>query len=94
MNTATTEAPAIGTCLWNGHTVRADCKPAQQLTPCPICEPVEVGGQVQRSMVRWTKVSAKVNDAHECDGACRSAKSPKCSCECGGRNHGIAYEVR
>ena len=35
-------------------------------------------------------VQAKVAD-HRCDGRCTTAKSHKCSCECGGLNHGISY---
>ena len=65
-----TTTAAIGTCLWAGHKIRAEVKPAQELTPCPECEPVNG----QRSMVRWHKLVARVTDT-KCDGACRSAKS-------------------
>ena len=89
MNTTKT-APAIGTCAWAAHTIRVEAKPAQQFTACPICEPVNMGGMVQRSMVRWAKVGVKVTTT-ECDSACTSAKGSKCSCECGGHNHGMAW---
>jgi hypothetical protein len=32
-------------------------------------------------------IRATVTDTR-CDGACRSAKSDRCACECGGENHG------
>ena len=89
MTTTTTTTAAIGTCLWAGHTIRTDVKPAQQFTPCPECEPVNG----QRSQVRWSKITAKVT-ATECDSACTSAKGSRCACECGGTNHGMAYQAR
>lgn len=93
MNTTQTAAAtfAIGTCSWAGHVIRAERKPPQTYTICPDCEPVEMGGWVQRSTVKWATGKGKVTTA-ECDGACRSAKSLKCSCQCGGRNHGANYD--
>ena len=61
-------------------------------TACPICpafENVNEYGQpyTVRAGIGWKVVQAKVS-ATKCTGTCRSAKSDKCSCECGGRHHG------
>lgn len=29
-----------------------------------------------------------------CTSRCRSAKTPRCTCECGGRNHGSSDQLR
>ena len=84
--TTAAAAPAIGTCIWAGHTFRVEVKPAASLTPCPTCEPVNGS----RSHVKWAKLSAKVSH-NECGSECRSAKSNRCACECGGDNHGAAW---
>ncbi len=85
--TATATTFAIGTCLWAGHRFRAETKPVATFTPCPACEPVVMGGREQRSNVKWTTARGKVT-SHTCDAACTSAKGDRCSCECGGENHG------
>jgi hypothetical protein len=90
MTQTTAPAPAIGTCLWAGHTFRVDTKPTASLTPCPTCEPVDMGGFLQRSFVKWAKVTARVTRT-ECNDECRSAKGSRCACECGGDNHGAAW---
>ena len=82
---------AIGTCMWAGHRFLSTdgTRPAY----CPTCEPVETVSYgrpwVQRSAVKWAAVKATVT-ATKCSEVCTSAKRDKCSCECGGENHGAA----
>jgi len=42
--------------------------------------------------VRGTKLRATQTDNIQCNTRCETAKNPKCSCQCGGKNHGIAYK--
>lgn len=42
--------------------------------------------------IRWQTVKVTVTE-HDCDSRCQHARSGKCACSCGGRNHGIAFAI-
>ena len=39
------------------------------------------------------KLEATQNDTIPCTTGCQIAKNPKCECQCGGKNHGIAHKI-
>lgn len=49
---------------------------------CPICRRNRKTGNLKVTFVA----------THVCDDTCKNAKSDKCVCSCGGKNHGIKYE--
>jgi hypothetical protein len=42
---------------------------------------------------RGTYLRATQSDAIACNRNCETAKEPKCTCQCGGKNHGIAHKI-
>ena len=40
------------------------------------------------------KLIGTQKDAVICNRNCETAKGPVCSCQCGGKNHGIAYKIK
>lgn len=88
---ATSVLPRIGLCAWNSEHRFVAYTPADRAAHCPTCPPVttEAYGQPweQRAGIRWATVKARTTST-ACSGACTSAKSDRCACECGGRNHG------
>lgn len=90
MSTATATKTQIGTCGWAGHVFTRPAT-AGKISTCPTCAPVDNGdGWVQHSHIKWANITACVT-TKTCDEACASAKGAKCSCECGGTNHGSAH---
>lgn len=90
--TETATVTHIGTCRRNKAHRFVATTAAEMATVCPICpafENINEHGQpyTVRAGIGWKPVRVTVT-ATKCTGTCRSAKSDKCSCECGGRNHG------
>ena len=42
---------------------------------------------------RGTLLEATQKDGVICNRSCETAKNPKCTCQCGGKNHGIAHKI-
>lgn len=91
MTTTQTTAPRIGTCNWNAAHRFIATETIDQSACCPLCEPVTVdcNGRpwTQRAGIKWATIKARTTTTR-CSEVCTSAHSDKCSCECGGRNHG------
>lgn len=66
---------------------------ATQHISCPNC----ITGYSSGGIKTWHKqisanaVETHLNPDHECNDECKSATTHKCSCACGGTNHGINY---
>ena len=77
----TTTGLWIGSCPRCGHGIAATSLSAGALAKCTDC----------RATVRLARVTAIYNGAAPCNGECMYARGPKCSCSCGGANHGRGY---
>lgn len=53
---------------------------------CPQCDSPAIKHKFQNNL------KFRYNPAVKCTGKCRTATSTICSCECGGKNHGIALK--
>lgn len=75
-----------------GYISYMSCHPdhevARSIMDCPNC----IHPRGWHYVIRANAVIGRVNTDIECSDDCRCATSAHCSCSCGGRNHGAAYE--
>lgn len=92
MTQTETPAPSIGKCVRCAtvYRVAGDPRHAELGSEAPgFCGCAAAQG-LPYSFVKWQQVKATYKASVRCDGRCHAAKSTKCVCECGGRNHGVA----
>lgn len=75
-------------CTWNGRIIHECPRWARDLRCDCGCARLHWMGRVEADAL------VRVEDRCACDDRCTSARGPKCSCACGGANHGTNAVVR